>query len=135
MVCFFSIGSGTGRAVICLEQNGEVSLELLPNGHGHQCLEEHLHGRQQHPTQAKNQFSSILRRSNCTTCDDFEVSFQLYAPRNEPVNTVINFIASPLFTAGIRLPQQGPANTFSPPFPPSTIDPSLVHLKSTILLI
>jgi hypothetical protein len=127
IVCFSSFSSGSARAVICLEQNGKVEL-LHSNGH---CLDEHLHG-QQHKSPA----ATILRRSNCSTCDDFEISFQLYAPRNEPISTVINFIANPQLITGHRIqPLRFTSALSQSSSQPSTIDPSFTHLESIILLI
>ena len=134
VVCFSSFSSGSGRVVICLEQNGEVKL-LHRNGH---CHDEHLHGQHQRhlPEQHKSSVSTTFKRSHCSVCDDFEVSFHLYAPRNESVNTVINFIANPQFTTVcLNKPLHFARVLSQPSSQPSTIDPSFTHLESVILLI
>ena len=138
IACFCSFGSGSGRAVICLEQSGDVSLEIMHNGSNGHCPDKHLHGQQRHhqPAQHKSQTSSILRRNCCNTCDDFEVSLQLFAPRDELVNAIIKFIAKPQLPAGFRIQVAQPSNTLSQASSqPLMIDPSFIHLKSTILLI
>jgi len=138
IACFCSFGSGSGRAVICLEQSGDVSLEIMHNGSNGHCSGEHLHGQQRHhqPAQHKSQTSPILRHNHCSTCDDFEVSLQLFAPRNEPVNAIIKFIAKPQLPAGFQIQVAQPANALSQASSqPFMIDPSFTYLKSTILLI
>ncbi|HIE06823.1 MAG TPA: hypothetical protein EYP64_02125 [Desulfarculaceae bacterium] len=138
IACFCSFGRGSSRAVICLEQSGDVSLEIMHNGSNGHCSGEHLHGcrTRRQLAQHKNQTSPILKHNHCSTCDDFEVSLQLFAPRNEPVNAVIKFIAKPQLPAGLQIQPERSSNTLSQPYPqPLMIDPSFTYLKSTILLI
>jgi hypothetical protein len=137
--CYLSFGSGYGRAIICSDHQGEITLEMLHSGTGRHCLTEHLHGQHQPRRTRKNRKIAQLPLENdcCATCDDFEVSLQLFAPRNEPVKTIINFIAKPLLTtaSGCDLHQLSTTLSAQLPAPPSAQDPSFTYLKSTILLI
>ncbi len=137
--CYLSFGSGYGRAVICSDHHGEIALETLHCHTANHCLTEHLHDQHQPNRNRGNRKIAQLPLENncCTTCDNFEVSLQLFAPRNEPIKTIINFIAKPLLTTAPGCGQHQLSTTLSAqlPAPPSTQDPSFTHLKSTILLI
>ncbi len=137
--CYLSFGSGYGRAVICSDHQGEITLEMLHSASDKHCLTEHLHGQHLTSQSRKNAIIIQIPSENncCAACDDFEVSLQLFAPRNEPVKTIINFIAKPLLTPAITCNLNQPAIALStqPHAPPSAQDPSFTHLRSTILLI
>jgi hypothetical protein len=139
VACHLSFGSGYGRAVICSDHQGKIELEMLHSGTDKHCLTEHLHG--QHGTNRAHKNEIIVQNPQenncCSTCADFEVSLQLFAPRKEPAKTIINFIAKPILTTveSYNLHLLFPALSAQLPAPPSAQDPSFTHLKSTILLI
>lgn len=139
VACHLSFGSGYGRAVICSNHQGKIELEMLHSGTAKHCLTEHLHGQHGTNQAQRNEIIAQIPIENncCSTCDDFEVSLQHFAPRNEPVKTVINFIAKPLLatTSRYNLHLLFPALSAQLSTPPSAQDPSFTHLKSTILLI
>ncbi len=139
IACFLSIGSGSARAVICLEQNGEATLELGPKNRPHRCIDNHLHRAKQagHTVRTKTLNTTMSSCNTRATCKDFEVSFQLFAQRNETINHLITFIADPQLTTGqLKEPVVKLSNTFSTiSYNPATIDPALTHLQSIVLLI
>ncbi|MCK5681433.1 hypothetical protein KAI46_11550 [bacterium] len=137
IACCFSFASGYGRAVICSDKHGEVALEMLHGSDADHCLTEHLHGQHHHCQSQSHNGTTVLplEHTCCAACDDFEVSLQIFAPRREQTTTTIAFIAKPeLSSAHIHQPRLT-TTFFLRPAPPSTKNPSLTHLKSTILII